>query len=117
MAEEIKVLMTERPDAPASNSTLTTPVGSADLQVITVTWYSQVGIRVLRTYLQSLLGFILAVGTGAAGAVGISLPMGNFTELFISSASLAVAPAAIALLQNAVELLAKLDTSAPQMRL
>jgi hypothetical protein len=111
-----KVLITERATAPADDSVLKTPVGSADVQVITMTWYSQVGIRFLRTYLQSLLGFILAVGSGAAGGVGIHIPVGDFGDLLLKSAGLAVAPAVVSLLQNSIEILSRLDVTKPEVR-
>lgn len=113
---EIKILTTERPEGPEDKSILKTPSGATNVEVITMTWYSQVGIRVLRTYLQSLLGFILAIGTGAAGGVGLNIPAQDFLQLLISSGSLAVAPAAIALLQNMVEILGKFDVTNPQLR-
>lgn len=114
--EEIKILTTARPDAPKNNSTLPTPAGRADVTVVTMTWYAQVGVRVLRTFLQSWLGFIIGVGTGAADAVGIHVPVGDFLNLLLQSAGLAVAPAVISLLQNAIELLAKMDVTAPERR-
>lgn len=115
-ATDIKVLMTERPEGPENKSVLKTPSGEANVSIRTMTWYSQVGVRVLRTYLQSLLGFILAIGTGAADAVGVNLPVSDFVSVLVQSASLAVAPAVIAALQNAVEILGKMDTGAPQLR-
>lgn len=111
-----KVLITARDTAPADNTVLETAPGAPDVQVVTMAWYSQVAIRVLRTYLQSLLGFLVAVGSGAAGAVGIELPMKDFGELLWSSAGLAVAPAVISLLQNAIEILSKLDATSPKLR-
>lgn len=74
------------------------------------------GIRALRVYLQSLVGFLLAGGSGAAGAVGITMPVGDFGALLVSCASLAVAPAAISLIQNVIELLAKIDQTNPTLR-
>jgi len=111
-----KVIVTERERAPDDKSVLETKRGADDIQVVVVTWYKQALIRTVRTYLQSLLGFIVAVGSGAAGAVGINIPMQDFGQLFLSSASLAIAPAIISLLQNAVELLTRLDSTSPQMR-
>lgn len=114
--EPLKVVVTERPDGPVSGTTVVTPAGQPNVEVVTMGVWKQVGIRVLRTYLQSLLGFILAVGTGAAGAVGINIPAKDFMTLIISSASLAVAPAVISLLQNAVEILTRLDEKNPSLR-
>lgn len=113
---EIKILTTERESGPENKSILKTPSGETNVEIVTMSIYAQVGIRVLRTYLQSLLGFITVVGTGAAGAVGIEIPMKDFGQLFWTSAGLSVAPAAISLLQNAIEILSRMDTTNPQMR-
>jgi len=114
--EPEKVLVTERPLAPADNTVIATPAGQPDVHIVTMTWYGQVGIRVLRTYLQSLVGFILAVGSGAAGGVGITIQVGDFGDLLLKSAGLAVAPAVMSLLQNSIEILSKLDQTNPQVR-
>jgi hypothetical protein len=114
--EPIKVLVTERPESPKDGEKIKTPAGSPDLVAVTRTWYAQVGVRVLRTYLQSLVGFVLAVGSGAAGGVGINIQVGDFGDLMLKSAGLAVAPAMMSLLQNAIEILTSLDQSHPQAR-
>ncbi len=114
--EPIKIVVTERPEAPVDGAIIKTPAGVPDLQAVTRSWYAQVGVRVLRTYLQSLLGFVLAVGSGAAGGVGIHIPVGDFTDLLVKAAGLAVAPAAVSMIQNAIEILTKLDMTNPQAR-
>lgn len=111
-----KVLVTARDTAPSENVVLRTQPGAADVQVVTMTWYGQVAIRVLRTYLQGLLGFILTLASPAGEAVGIKLPVMDFAGVLVTSASLAIAPAAISLLQNAIEILTKLDSSSPKLR-
>jgi hypothetical protein len=109
-----KVVVTESPKAPRDKSILETPAGKEDIQVVVMSWWKQAAIRTVRTYLQGLVGFLVAGGTGVAGAVGINMPVHDFGALLWTSASLAVAPAVIALLQNAVEILSKLDS--PQTR-
>ena len=84
--------------------------------VFIMTWWQQALIRGGRVYLQSLVGFLLAAGTGAAAAVGVNLPVGDFGKLLLSAGSMAVAPAVISLLQNSIEILTKLDSSNPQVR-
>lgn len=108
--EPKQVVVTAGEQAPLDRSILTTPEGKEDLQVVTMTWWKQAAIRTARTYLQGLVGFLVAAGSGAAGALGIQLPVHDFADLLLTSASLAVAPAVIALLQNAVEILGKLDS-------
>jgi len=105
----VPVLVTASASAPADGTVIETPEGQPNVEVVQMSWYAQVGVRVLRTYLQSLLGFLLAMGSGAADAVGIKLPAADFGQLMIQSASLALAPAAISLIQNAVEILTKMD--------
>ncbi len=114
--EPIKVLVTDRPEAPKDGDKIKTPAGVPDLQAVTRSWYAQVGVRVLRTYLQSLLGFVVAVSTGAAAGVGIHIAVGDFGDLLLKSAGLAVAPAAVSMIQNAIEILTKLDMTNPQAR-
>jgi len=101
-----KVVMTERAgEAPPTSAV-----------VITLKWWQQALIRCCRVYLQSLVGFILAAGTGAAAAVGVDLPVGDFGKLLLSAGSMAVAPAVISLIQNSIEILSKLDSTSPQVR-
>ena len=73
-------------------------------------------IRCARVYLQALVGFMIASGTGAAAAIGVTMPVGSFVQLLVVSASMAVAPAAISLIQNVIELLAKIDETVPTIR-
>lgn len=84
--------------------------------VIQLPWWQMIGVRALRVYLQSLLGFLTAATTGLAQQFGVQTPVGDFGHLFLSCAGLALAPAAFSLLQNSIELLTKLDTSKPQLR-
>jgi len=65
--------------------------------------------RGLRVYLQSLLGFLLASGTGFTDAVGIQMPHSDFFGVVLTSMSFAVAPAFITVLQNVIEVLAQRD--------
>lgn len=109
-----KVVVTERPGAPRDKAIIQTPSGAADVQIVTMSWWKQSIIRTARTYMQGLVGFLVAGGTGAADAMGINMPVHDFVGLFVASASLAVAPAVITLLQNAVEILTRLDN--PQIR-
>ena len=114
--ENIKTLITEREEGPEDGSVVKTPSGEANIKIETMTWYSQTGIRVLRTFLQGWLGFILTLATPAGEAVGIKLPAMDFGGVLLTSASLAVAPAVIAAIQNAIEILTQLDTNSPKLR-
>lgn len=123
MAEAKKVVVTASHKAPRDRSILETPPGKEDLQVVVMSWWKQAAIRTGRTYLQTLVTFILAglpsssVRAGletTTEAVGISVPADQFLGLIVSAASLALGPAIIAFLQNMVEILGKLDN--PQTR-
>ncbi|MGH6689531.1 MAG: hypothetical protein ACREF4_02475 [Gammaproteobacteria bacterium] len=106
------MIVTAGPAAPRDRSIVPTPAGKADIQVIVIPWWKQTAIRTVRTYLQALVGFLVAGGTGAAEAVGVPLPAGDFLSLLLASAGLSLAPAVIALLQNSVEILARLESPA-----
>jgi hypothetical protein len=74
-------------------------------------------IRVARTYVQGLVGFLLALGVAPDlvpldQAIGL-MPFLGKLEL---AAQLAVAPTAIALLMNALEILTALDVRSPRWR-
>lgn len=116
--ENIKTLVTERPDAPEDGSIVKTPSGDANIQFVTRTVWAQVGIRVARTYVQALAGFIIAVETGAAAGVGVAvgIPASAFMSRFWIAAGMAAAPAVMALLQNVIELLSKMDETSPEFR-
>ena len=88
---------------------------TGNVEVVPVSIIKQVIIRTLRTYFQSLLGFILASAVGVTGQV-LNIAPGNFGGLLWASAGLALAPATISLIQNLVEILTKLDTTNPTWR-
>jgi len=110
--ENIKVLVTATPEGPKDKSVLKTPAGESNITVVTQSMWAQVAIRVLRTYLQGLVGFLVAGGVGLTAPLEIP----GFYAMFLNAASLALAPAVISLLQNALEILTKLDSSNPQIR-
>jgi hypothetical protein len=70
-------------------------------------------VRVVRTYLQTLLGLLTAGMAG--GATGL-LPFVDFQDLLVKSASLAIAPAVVSAIQNVLEVMAKWDESKPELR-
>lgn len=94
-------------------------VGTGDggaVQIVAMPAWQIIGVRALRVYVQSLLGFLTATSTGLAGAVGVHIDAGDFLRQVTVAASLAVAPAFFSLLQNTAELLASIDTSRPTLR-
>lgn len=109
MADETKTVVTARAD-------VTTDKQQAAVVVVTMPGWQIALVRCCRVYLQSLVGFLVATGTGATAAAGLTMPMTDFYHVLATSASMAVAPAAISLIQNVIELLAKLDATNPTLR-
>jgi hypothetical protein len=109
MPEDTKTVVTERP-------AMVTEKQLNSVTVISMPPWKIVLVRCCRVYLQSLVGFLLATGTGLTSAVGLTMPVQDFGQLLLTCASLAVAPAAISLIQNLIELLAKLDATNPELR-
>ena len=87
-----------------------------EVAIVPMPAWKMVLVRTTRVYLQSLLAFLTAATTGFAGAIGVQMPVGDFWHLFRTSAAFAIAPAAMALLHNALELLARLDERKPSLR-
>lgn len=113
MAEEMKTLVRATEDAPHTIGTAGAGTESA-VTVQTMPWYKMIAIRASRVYLQSLVGFLLAGSTGLAEAAGV--PLGQFGNLLGTAATMAVAPAVLSLLMNAIEFLTKLDMTNPGLR-
>lgn len=119
-----QVVVTDRPKAPPNRKILETPTGDDDVQVIVMGWAKQALIRTLRTYLQTLVGNLTNIGIGGAVAVTAVANLTpeqqatlkqvysalEFYQVFLIAASTAVAPAVVSFLQNAIEILAKLDS-------
>lgn len=85
--------------------------------VVPLPWWQMVLVRTTRTYLQALVSFLgaafLVPGVLPAATGLVLMPYG---DRFLVAAQLAALPAVIAAVQNLLEVLAKLDTSAPQLR-
>jgi hypothetical protein len=114
--DDIKVIVTAT-DAISTSKTIETPGATTpNVEVLPMRWWVQVGVRVTRTYLQSLLGFLAAGGIGISTETVKALGVTDFSSLFLASASLAIAPAVVSLLQNAIEILSQLDAAYPKAR-
>lgn len=115
-----KVVVTAGPAAPPQGKILETPPGDRDLEVVVMTWLTQVFIRTLRTYLQAFVGFLLGGVTGVTNVVvsnvtdatgtELRVPVGDALDLVMFAASLAVLPAFVTFVHNAIEFLTKLDS-------
>jgi hypothetical protein len=110
----IKTVMTRReePGIDRERVRARTIEGEPDVTVVTMPPWQMVGVRALRVYLQSVLGFITAGGVGLDAGV---LP-NEFGALFFTAVQLALAPAVFSALTNTTELLTKLDISNPELR-
>lgn len=80
--------------------------------VTTMPIWKMVGVRVLRVYLQSFLGLLLADGTGMVELA----PAGEAWQHMQAIALLATAPSFVSLCQNALEFLTNLDVNRPSLR-
>lgn len=128
MADTNKVIVTQRDDTPPIPVVLPTPPGTADIEVVPMRWWTQVLIRTLRSYVQNVLGYLLAAGVGVGAAhaaiavfaatTGIEVPpeTRTFIEVLIAALFSGIGPAVISLIQNALEILVKLDSAFPQFR-
>ena len=108
MADVLKTVVVDRPENSAKQVAHTVLVALSPLRIVLT--------RGARVYVQSLVGFLTAVMSGAAGAAGVTLSAGDFWGQFVTCAGLAIAPAVMSLLMNVAELLGKLDETVPQLR-
>jgi hypothetical protein len=109
MAEETKSVVTERVG-------MVTEHQMNRVTVVLMTPIKIVLVRAARVYIQTLVGLLGALGTGAAATVGVTLTAGGFWHLLVACSSIAVAPAVMSILLNSGELLAKWDAAYPEMR-
>jgi hypothetical protein len=108
VAEALRTVVTDRPENSQKAVAHTIMVALSPARIVLT--------RAARVYIQSLVGFLTAVLTGAAGAAGVQIPAGDFAHQLLTCASLAVAPTVMSVLMNVAELLAKLDETNPQLR-
>ncbi len=129
MADDlVKTVVTAREGALDGRTIALTPGAAPDIAVIPLPSWRIVLVRVLRVYLQSFVGFLGAMTTGAlaptiaAGTSGVTaeqvqaiLPHAFWANVMVA-ASVACVPTFITLAQNALELMTRLDDSHPQWR-
>ncbi len=107
--------MTDVTTVVTARADMTTAKQLNTVEVVAMPWWQIVGVRALRVYLQGLVGFLTANTSGATEAI-TGMPMGDFWHQLLMAMSLAAAPAALSLIMNVTELLAKLDQSHPTLR-
>lgn len=110
---EFRTVMTQREDPPGP-ATDSPPAPPPPVKIEALPWWQMVGVRVVRVYLQCLMGFLVVGGTGLGDAAGV--PLDQFGGSFIVAVKLAVAPAVVTLIQNTLEIVTKLDVTRPELR-
>lgn len=106
MADEIRTVVIDRPGVTPADATVV-PVYMRPI-VATL-------IRVGRTYAQALVGFLAIVGV-TDGRIAGGIAPGDFWSALVTAAGYALAPAAVALIWNVLELLNRVDEVAPEWR-
>lgn len=119
----ITTIVTKRTDEIEHQTVASTPSGQPNVSIVPLPSWKIILIRAARVYLQSLLGFL--TGAGVLNAVGVAampalsvlptLPTG-FLGTLSAAALLALPPATGSLIQNTLELLARIDVNYPQVR-
>lgn len=118
MINPVPTIVTDRGSVPEDGSIARTPLGRRDVIVRVMTPVAQVLVRAIRTYLQSLLGFLTLglAGKPVADNIGVVITPDSFLGVLGVAAGLALAPTIVAVLHNAAELLARLDERFPKAR-
>jgi hypothetical protein len=73
-------------------------------------------VRAARVYLQTFLGIATALQSGFAHKVGIDFDTHDLSGVIGRAAAIAIAPVFFTVLQNVIELLAKVDEKVPELR-
>lgn len=108
---EIKTGIVKREDIPDQMLARTTGVKQPDVIVVGMSIAWVIFIRALRTYLMSVNGVLTAKWTGL-----LPLPIDEFSALLLVAIKASVAPMAISIIWNSIELLNKVDTKWPEWR-
>lgn len=125
--DKIQVLVTDRDEAPRDKAILKTPEGEPDVQFVRGRWWTQVLVRSARSFLQNFIGYLIGAGFGVgvaeaaevvAAKAGVTIPpeVKTWGTLFLSAFFAALSPTIVCMAQNALEILTKVDTTAPKLR-
>lgn len=113
--DRVETVVTSRADGFAKNVLATTVASTTpNVLVKALSPLRIVATRVARVYLQSLVGMLAVVMTGIASDSLVT--PNDFGGKLWMAAGFALAPSTITLLQNALELLTRLDESRPELR-
>lgn len=114
MSNTVETVVTARADGIDKNTRATTGDETPNILVVALSPLRIVLTRAARVYVQSLVGMMGLVMTGIASESLIT--PNDFGGKLWMAAGFALAPSAITLLQNAAELLTKLDETRPKLR-
>lgn len=106
-------------DTPTNLVTTDRPEVASIATVRPLPWYWMLGVRVLRTYLQTLIGLtaiFLVIPSEIPAPVQASFVLGPIVVKFVVAAQWALVPAFVALLHNLYEIVSKLDINRPELR-
>lgn len=106
----IVVTTIDRGNGTGNGQVLQTASGLPNFVVKGVQPLVMILVRAVRVFLQTLIGLVT---TGLASPT--ALPAKDFAHLLLLCASLSLAPAVICIIQNAIELLGKIDQSHPTL--
>lgn len=107
---QVATVMTKREEpGPSKNLMAETREGEPNIRIISLPWWAMIGIRVLRVYVQGVIGFL---GTGFVGLTDGTTMWNTFLHALL----LAIPPAVVSLFMNSAEIMAKVDTNNPVVR-
>ncbi len=115
----IPLLLTERDTTPPEGTVVVTPERLPNGIIRTMTPIAQVLVRGLRTFLQCLVAFlgVATVGKPMVEGLGVMLPPMDALHVIYAAAGFALFPTLVSVIQNTIELLAKLDESFKYVKL
>lgn len=109
-------IVTQRGTSPDATVTAVTPSDQPNVTVQPITIAKRITIRAVKTYLQSLVGFLLTAGfTGSVAPNVAPVPLQTFTDVALTAAVAALVPAAMSALTNLLILFTRLDESNPSV--
>lgn len=112
----IATVVVKRSDGISTDVLAKTPVGQPNVAIAALHPLLVIAVRGARVYMQTFLGIATALQTGFAHKVGIDFGVSDLGSIIAKSAALALAPVFFTVLQNALEVLTKLDETMPQLR-
>lgn len=115
--EQASAVVIKRDDGITHSQLAETEKGQPDVKVAAMSAAYAVVVRSLRVFAQSFMGILSAQGMGAVDAIlGAQVTPHSFWDKVVVAFWFALAPAAFTILQNAAELIIRLDEKMPRWR-